>query len=69
MKVKYEADPKHTLIVEGVEIKGGKSADVSDAAGKRLIADPEISVTELPATEPKQPKPTAAGAGQTKKEK
>lgn len=69
MKVKYEAAPKHTLIVGDVEIAGGQTAEVPDADGKRLLADPNVSVTEIPATEPKQPKPTAAGAGQTKKEK
>lgn len=69
MKVKYEAAPQHTLIIGDTEIAGGKTGEVSDADGKRLLADPNISVTEIPATEPKQPKPTAASAGQTKKEK
>ena len=69
MKVKYEADAQHTLIVEGIEISGGQTAEVPDATGKRLLADPEIPVSQVAEPEAKQTKPTASSAGQTKKEK
>ncbi|MBS3927093.1 MAG: hypothetical protein KGZ65_00110 [Sphingomonadales bacterium] len=69
MKVKYEADAHHTLIVEDIKIGGGRTADVPDAVGKRLLADPEIPVSQVAEPEAKQTKPTASSAGQTKKEK
>lgn len=64
MKVKYEADPKHTLVAEGIEIKGGESAEVPDEVGERLLADREISVSKVEAEPKKTNKPKATSAGQ-----
>lgn len=64
MEVKYEAGPQHTLIADGVEIKGGKTAELPDAVAKRLLADPQISVSAVETEAPKTNKPKAKSAGQ-----